>query len=832
VRVSGDTWNAVQALFSAALERPTEERLTFVRSSAPDLRTADEVLALLEAHHGRGRLDSLTDRLRGLASPGKRSGRELESRLASGLEGRYRFERELGRGGMAIVFLVEDLKHHRQLALKVLQPGLAFSLGAARFLQEIAFAAQLAHPHILPLHDSGAVDDLLFYVMPFVEGESLRDRLRRERRLPLMDALRIAREVADAVSYAHSRNVVHRDIKPENILLLAGHAVVADFGIAAALTAAGGSELTETGVILGTPAYMSPEQATTEAPVDGRADVYALGCVLFEMLTGQPPVDGPTAEAILLRKRTHAPPSARAVQPLVPESIDRTLVRALAASPADRFATAQQFAAALSARIEEERVATDAGAIRRLAVLPLANLTGEEGEAYFVEGMHNALVAELSQIRSLSVISRQSVLRYRGTEKSMSEIAAELSVDAVVEGAVLEAGERVRLTAALHQAGPVERRLWSRRYDRPQEDVLALQTEVARAIAEQIHAGIPTAGRSNVRRARVAGPHAYRLYLRGNFHLEQGSEAAFRQAIEFYQQTLALEPTYAPAHAAMATAYIELGSWMASLPPSAVREQATTAALQAVEHDPDLAEAHIALARIKHLFDWDWAGADEEFRAGIALNPTATFALVIYANYLMSVSRFEEAAAVCERTVARDPHSPTAFEHLGWAYESLGRDAEALAQYRKAEAITKDYYHILLAEYLIKHGRHDEAARLAEHFERLLGPDGSPTWLSLLSHLYGRARRTQDARRILTQIEARAKVRYTPPHALASAYLGLGEHDRALDLLDQAFEVRDVTLVWLRIRWILDPLRGHPRFEEMVRRMRFPESVSGLTPDG
>jgi tRNA A-37 threonylcarbamoyl transferase component Bud32 len=338
-------WEQVESLFALALEQPTEQRADYVRSATADPETADEVLSLLQAYDGRGRLDSLTDHLRGLASAtASISASELTKRLASGLAGRYRFEREIGRGGMAVVFLVEDLKLHRRVALKVLHPGLSMSLGAPRFLQEIRIATQLAHPHILPLYDSGEVGGFLFYVMPYVEGESLRNRLRRERRLPLGDALAITREVADALSYAHHHHIVHRDIKPENILFQAGHAIVSDFGIASAMTAAGGDELSETGVILGTPAYMSPEQSTGGESVDGRADVYALGCVLFEMLAGRPPFVAQSAESILALKRAGRAPAVRTVDPAVPGTLERVLQRALATAPTDRYATPAELA--------------------------------------------------------------------------------------------------------------------------------------------------------------------------------------------------------------------------------------------------------------------------------------------------------------------------------------------------------------------------------------------------------------------------------------------------------------------------------------------------------
>src|SRR5213596_593388 len=266
------------------------------------------------------------------------------ARVQAALAGRYTIERELGRGGMATVYLAQDRKHHRQVAIKVLKPELAAALGPERFLREIDTAARLTHPHILPLHDSGEAAGLLYYVMPYVEGETLRDRLEREGQLPLEEAVRITREVASALSYAHSHDVVHRDIKPENILLSGGEAVVADFGIARAITAAAGRHLTETGIALGTPGYMSPEQASGGGPIDGRSDVYSLGCVLYEMLAGEPPYTGPSAQVVIAKRFTDPVPSVRRLRETIPPAVDAAITRALAKSPADRFRTPAEFA--------------------------------------------------------------------------------------------------------------------------------------------------------------------------------------------------------------------------------------------------------------------------------------------------------------------------------------------------------------------------------------------------------------------------------------------------------------------------------------------------------
>jgi len=406
-------------------------------------------------------------------TPRQQVANELE-RLRAALADRYRLERELGRGGMATVYFANDLRHDRPVALKVLKPELAHALGPERFLREVKITARLNHPHILPLLDSGEAEGFLYYVMPYVEGESLRDRLEREKQLPLDDALLIAREVADALAYAHGHDVVHRDIKPENILLESGHAVVADFGIARAITAAGGEKLTETGLAVGTPAYMSPEQAAGETTLDGRSDLYSLGCVLYEMLAGEPPFTGPTVGSVVRQHLAAEPPSIRVIRPAVPGWVASVLSRALAKTPVDRFTTVALFNEALVRRESAPMAAAGPGPgaapsrrVGRLAligvaavvggalllrsgwetpapagpayertavaVLPFQNLSAEGPHAYFAGGLHDELLTQLSKVAALKVISRTSVMGYQGTRTPLKQIASELGVGSVVE---------------------------------------------------------------------------------------------------------------------------------------------------------------------------------------------------------------------------------------------------------------------------------------------------------------------------------------------------------------------------------------------------------------
>jgi len=424
---------------------------------------------------------------------------DLFERLKPALADRYTIERELGRGGMAVVYLAHDLKHDRQVAVKVVKPDLAAVIGAERFLNEIKVTANLQHPHILPLFDSGEANGFLYYVMPYVEGESLRALLDRKKQLPIDRALEITKAVASALDHAHRHGVIHRDIKPENILLADdGQPLVADFGIALAVSEAGGTRLTETGMSLGTPEYMSPEQATGDRQLDPASDIYSLGAVLYEMLVGDPPHMGNTAQAIIARVMIEKPAGIRTVRDTVPQPVEEAIMKALAKTPADRFATASQFAQTLelgavvpavtpathgyrwvrfAAAVAVAGAALGSGwgavdgsspvtpQIASLVVLPFDNLSEDPEQEYFVDGMHEAVIVELSKISALKVISRTSAMQFKGVTQPIPETASELGVDGVIEGSVTREGEQVRITVRLIH-GPTDQYLWGDSYER------------------------------------------------------------------------------------------------------------------------------------------------------------------------------------------------------------------------------------------------------------------------------------------------------------------------------------------------------------------------------
>ena len=593
--------------------------------------------------------------------------------LRAALAGRYEVERELGQGGMATVYLARDLKHRRHVAIKIVRPDIAAALGSERFLREIDTAASLTHPHILPLYDSGEAGGFLYFVMPYVEGESLRDKLDRERQLPLEDALRIAREVADALSYAHGHGVLHRDIKPANILLESGHAVVADFGIARAVSAAGGETLTETGVTVGTPAYMSPEQAAGSTNLDGRSDLYSLGCMLYEMLAGQPPFTGPTAESLVHQHLSAAPRPVTDVRPTVPAWVVAALQRALAKAPADRFTTGARLAEALARREAGEGMATMAAptagssttpppvtpsvppgnqATRRwaifaaalgllvlgsgavylsrsvwrpvaeaahsrtaIAVLPPQNLSAAGPNAYFAGGLHDELLTQLSKVASLKVISRTSVMGYQETTKPLRQIADELGVGSIVEGSVQVVNGRLRVNVQLIDAA-TDQHLWAERYDRTLDDAFAIQSEVAQKIVAAVGAALSGDEQGRITTAPTANAEAYRLYLQGQgFRRLPGTLAANLKAAQLaFERALTLDPAFALAHAALSDVHGRM-YWFRYDATEARAASQRAEAEEALRLAPELPESHLAMGLAHYWGGRDYARPSSRFRS-------------------------------------------------------------------------------------------------------------------------------------------------------------------------------------------------------------------------
>ena len=605
--------------------------------------------------------------------------------LQGALTGRYRFEREVGRGGMATVFLAQDLKHRRPVAVKVLHPHLAANVGADRFLREIEIAAALNHPHILTLIDSGSADGLLYYVMPFVEGESLRGRLARAGRLPVGEAVELTRKVAGALAYAHSRGVVHRDVKPENVMMHEGEAMVTDFGIAKALS--GSETLTQTGMSLGTPAYMSPEQASGEHEIDGRSDIYSLGCMLYEMLAGEPPFTGPTIQAIIVRRFTESVRPVRTLRPEVPEEVDRALLRALARDPGERFAVAGEFAQALATAVARitpagapTMVTAQHRAIRSIAVLPFADMSPSKDQDYFCEGIAEEIINALTKIDALQVASRSSAFAFKGKNQDIRQVGEQLNVATVMEGSVRKAGNRIRITAQLIKITDGYH-LWSERYDRDLEDVFAVQDEIAANIVKALRVVLTDDEKRAIERPRAGNVEAYEYYLRGRQFFHQFREKALQFARRMFSRAIELDPDYALAYAGIADCSSQLYKyWDAS---AANLEQAESASRRALVLAPDLAEAHAARGFALTL-GGSHEQANREFETALQLNPKLYEAYLYYGNSRFAEGKSQEAAELYVQASEVRPEDYQAIALAGLSYAALGNEAAARDAFEKA----------------------------------------------------------------------------------------------------------------------------------------------------
>jgi len=689
---------------------------------------------------------------------------DILDRLTRALADRYRIDRELGRGGMAIVVLAEDLKHRRPVAIKVLRPDTAHGVGADRFLEEIRVSAQLNHPHILPLLDSGDADGLVYYVMPYAEGGTLRDRIARERQLSMEVALAITGDIADALAYAHSRGVLHRDVKPENILLAPGHALIGDFGIARAIEAAGGPRLTETGIAVGTPTYMSPEQALAEADLDGRSDLYSLACVTYEMLVGEPPFTGTSAQAVLGRRLSETPRPIRATRSAVSTAVDAAVARALAPARADRFASVEHFVAAL--RASGDSVATrtpDAiaeatrrrwrswGAVLagvvvliagsvwmqrraapstsltnappRLAVLPLENLGGADDEP-FAAGISEEITSRLAQIGALRVVSRTSARQFSGRETTVPEMGKALNADYILEGTVRtdrSAGGagRARVTTQLIRVAD-DVNVWQHGFDASlvPGDIFRVQADIASRVAAALNLTLREPERRRIARVATHDSIAYRLYQLGRFHWEKRDGPSLLRARQYFGDAIARDSSFAEAYAGFAdatNAYVLLFGTESGRVAGA---PAITAARRAIELDGTLAAAHAALGFALTFFDWDWAGADSALARAIELDPEYGPARYWYTQLRWVEDRPLDALEHARHGIAVDPLSGVA--HLAYArtLRLLGRTEESVAELMRAIELQPNLWvpYVDLAEYHAQARKPERAAAAVRQF--------------------------------------------------------------------------------------------------------------------
>jgi len=775
----------------------------------------------------------------------------------STLAGRYKIIEELGRGGMGVVYQAEDTKLKRTVALKFLPPELThISELKERFMREAQAAAALDHSNICTVYEFDETEETTFISMAYIEGQSLRKKI-DSGPLELDESLKIAMQVAEGLQEAHNKGVMHRDIKSANIIVTeAGQAKIMDFGLA---RVSGTTLLTKEGSTMGTIAYMSPEQARGQE-VDFRTDIWSLGVVLYEMFGGQLPFKGEHDQSVVYAILNEKPQPITDLRSEIPMSIGQVVSKALEKNPDERYQHIEELLddlKSISAGIVPEEIkvrlrkaklvrrkkailfAGSAGfvilmivlglslftgpaeAIDSIAVLPFENLTGDVEQDYFVDGVTDELIGQLSQISGLKrVISRTSVMKYKETDMSMSEIARELNVDAVVEGSVQQVGETVRVRVQLIDALPEEQNLWGQTYERPMTDVLAMYNEVARAIVNEVQITLTPKEETRLASARQVNPEAYEAYLKGMSHLYKLTPSELDAAMHYFEQALEIDPNYALAYTGISFVWIGRQQ-MGLLIPSEATPKAKEAAQRALELDDTLAEVHYTWAIIRTWNDWDWEGAEQAFKRALELKPNYAEALVYYSNLLCYMDRLDEALAMAERAVQLDPLNSIILTIYGSVLEYLRRFDDVIELAQKALRTSPNDpvgHNSLWGSYYMK-GMYEESLKSAKALFN--GLDMAPIAEAMAQGYEedGYSGAMTSAAEIMV---AFSKQTYIAPYYIAMMYSFAGDKENTIEWLEKAYEMKDPMMPYISA-FTFDLLDGDPRYQDLLRRMNLPE---------
>jgi len=774
----------------------------------------------------------------------------------SAVGGRYTIIEELGRGGMGVVYKAKDTKLKRTVALKFLPSELTHIPEVKeRFMREAQAAAALDHPNICTVYEFDEVDGVNFISMAYIEGQSIRKKIEAGP-LGLEEAVRIAEQVAEGLQAAHQKGIVHRDIKSANIMVTErGQAKIMDFGLA---RTAEKTLLTKEGTTMGTVAYMSPEQTRGEE-VDQRTDIWSFGVVLHEMLTGELPFKGEHEQAVVYSIRKDKPRPITESNAEIPPSIEQVVDKALEKEADKRYQRVDELLddlKSISAGIVPEEIKDRvrkaklrrrkrtilftgaaglvvavvvialnlfmggrAEAIESIAVLPLENLTGDTEKEFFVDVATEELIGQLGQISGLRrVISRTTVMQYKETDKTLSEIARELNVDAVVEGSVQQAGDRVRIQVRLIDALPEEQNLWGQTYERAMSDVIVMYGEMARNIADQIQVKLTADETARFVGVRQVNPEAYDALLMGMQKGSQLTPQAFDIALEYYNLALEKDPNYAEAHLAVAEVWLfrnQLGYTV----PREGGPKAKAAAMKALELDSTLAGGHSLLAWINFLYEWDWAEAEAEWKRAFELNPNHGDS--VYAQFLWVMKRPEEAMAQMERALQLDPLNEVVHLHHAFLLESAGRDDEAILQVRKLLRTSPQHpmLHWDLSVLLMRKAMYEESlAEMKANYSSI----GDREVVEALTQGYAQSGYRGAMRSAADLQAARARKTYVNSFNVALLYAIAGENDQAFEWLEKSLEERSPHMPYVGAYIELAPLRSDPRFQDLLHKMNLP----------
>jgi len=773
----------------------------------------------------------------------------------------YRIVEQLGAGGMGVVFKAQDTRLERAVALKFLPEKLAQQPQALeRFRREARAASALNHPGICTIYDIGEQDGRTFIAMEFIDGETLRSHIHGQP-LPLEELLELGIQIAEALEAAHAGGIIHRDIKPANIFVTKrGRAKVLDFGLAKlvpkGIVSANADSEDESsdsnsivGIISGTPSYMSPEQVRGDG-LDPRTDIFSFGLLLYEMATGRQAFSGGTGGVVIEAVLTRPPIPVRSINPAIPPRLEEIIDKALHKDRAKRY----QHAADILAELQRLKRVIDSGArsgeegsesatisnagrlsstgkvrsqtstgpkiIDSLAVLPFENASHDPENEYLSDGITGSLINNLATVPKLRVMAQSTVSRFKGREIDPQAVGRDLNVRAVLTGRVMQSGGSLRIGAEMVDVATGSQ-LWGAQYDRKPGDIFVIQDEISNEISGKLRLQLSRAQKKRLTRRHTEDPEAYRVYLKGRHHWNRWTEEGFYKAIEYFQQAIDKDPAYALAYAGLADCYVLLG-WNSYLRPKDAFPKGKAAALTALQFDPNLSEAHTALAAVLWLHDWQWQEAQKEFKRSLELNPNYPTANHWYAEYVMTMGHQVEAIAQMKNSQALDPLSLIINVAIGWANYMARRYDEAREQLLQTIELDPNYpvtYWILGLLYSAT-GRCELSITEGEKGVNLSG--GSPLMWAALAHSYGKAGRTKEALQILDDLTSLAERKYVAPHFFAGIQIGLGENDRALEYLEKSYEEHSHWLIYLPIDPSMDNLRNDPRFQDLLRRVGLP----------
>ncbi|MCK4889851.1 MAG: protein kinase [Candidatus Aminicenantes bacterium] len=764
----------------------------------------------------------------------------------------YKILEKIGEGGMGVVYKAEDTKLKRIVALKFLPPEFNRDKEAKkRFLNEARSAAAIEHPNICPVYEINEDDDQLFIVMSYMDGQTLMDRINQSP-IEIEESLKIVTQIAEGLNAAHKKEIVHRDIKSANIILTnEGVIKILDFGLA---KLRGQTKLTKENTTLGTVSYMSPEQ-TTGGEVNQSSDIWSLGVVFYEMLTGQLPFRGHYEQAVIYSILNEEPEPLSELIPDVPIQFEQIIKKMLARDPLQRYpdlsafledlkklkkgkelkeiTTGHEYKVRLTKKYLALGIFIIAGvivllllflpgkidAIRSIAVLPLENLSNNTEQEYFVDGMTEALITELCKISGLRVISRTSVMQFKGVQKSLPEIAKSLNVDAIVVGSVLRIGGKVRITTQLIRVEP-EQQLWAEEYVRNLKDVLTVQKDVVRVIVQKIRIRLTPAEEANLMNTSPVNPKAHELYLRGRFFVNKAATLkSIQKGIKYFQKSLEIDDNYALTYSGLADSYAILGVF-ALLRPYDTFPKAKEFAIKALEIDETLAEVHTQFGYIKMSWDWDWVGAENAFKRAIELNPSYSYTYMLYANYFSAQGRFDKAIETMNKALELDPLSILYTSQLGiYLYLARSYD-EAIVQLLKTLEMDPDFTEAIWALGVVYEQKKMHKKAISELQKAIKLSRDMPMYIASLGHTYALSGNRSEALKILDKLLNLSKHQYVSSYNIALIYTGLGEKDQAITWLKRAFEERDGNLAsLLKIDPRLDSLCSDPGFISILKKM-------------